>query len=125
MTFFDTGLGLSTVSGWLRWDGWRDSLLEAANRALPDGAIEEEFTEAVLFVLSIRLNGLTGGERDMTFSARCHLSTLRARWWPVRALWAGMSAVIDLYCAAFRNEPTHCRTAWRNHRRRIRRLNRL
>jgi len=93
----------------------RQRLGEAVHAALPDGAHEEEFTEALLFLLSIRLNRLTGGVDDMTFSARSHLAAQDA---PLRLLWTGIVRVIDLYCACFRGEVRHCETAWMNHNRR-------
>ena len=114
MSFFDnTSCGLFT--NMMGLDGLRLSLQEAVMRAMPDNTLEDEFTEAVLFVLSIRLNRLTGGAHDMKFSARCHQTTTQARLLPVRLVWRAMGAVIDLYCAAFRGEVAHCETAWFNH----------
>jgi len=94
------------------------SLRDAALRAMPDTVSFDEFTDPLLFVLSIRLNRLTGGAPEMTFSARCHMSETTAPHWPMRLIWRGISAPIDLYCAAFRGEMQHCATAWINHQRR-------
>ncbi|KMK66651.1 hypothetical protein [Puniceibacterium sp. IMCC21224] len=119
MYFFDTSASRNALSGALRLEMWRDTLETAITSAMPDGTLEEEFTEALLFVLSIRLNRLTGGAPDMTFSARCHNSSKTARLLSTRMIWAAMGAGIDLYCASFRGEALHCETAWYNHTHRI------
>lgn len=118
MSLFDDTTTPDAPGSLLRPERLRKAFHSAINRAMPDGTLEQEFTEALLFVLSIRLNRLTGGARDMTFSARCHLSIRTARFWQVRVIWRMTGGVIDLYCAHVRNETAHCATAWRNHTRR-------
>ncbi|WP_141135059.1 hypothetical protein [Puniceibacterium sediminis] len=119
MSFFDTSTARTLFLDMMRLDGLRQSLDAAVANAMPENTLEDEFTEAVLFVLSIRLNRLTGGAADMTFSARCHITSTRAQWLPKRMAWGGMRRVIDLYCAAFRGEVLHCETAWYNHQSRV------
>ncbi len=119
MSFFDKSYARILFVDLMRLDGLRQSVETMIADAMPENTLEEEFTEAVLFVLSIRLNRLTGGDADMTFSARCHIRATTARWLPIRLGWGIVGAVIDLYCTSFRGEILHCETAWYNHTSRV------
>lgn len=85
--------------------------------ALPPDIHDEEVTYIVLFQLSVLLNRATGGQQDMTFSARtcleCGIRRRAARVW-----WGLLRFAIDAYCRAARGEDGHCAQALTNHRRR-------
>lgn len=82
---------------------------------LPSDLRGEECSVAVLFRASQALNYLTGGGREMTFSARCHMARRTARSWHRRAVWAAIAMGIDAACGALRGECEHCATAWINY----------
>lgn len=81
---------------------------------LPPDVCEDEYTDAVLFRASLLLNYTTGGQADMTFSARCYVAQRTARTGPVRIVWRIVMMSIDVLCAQMRGETEHCATAWSN-----------
>lgn len=82
---------------------------------LPTDVDHRECTVATLFRTSMALNYLTGGARDMTFSARCHRAKRTKRWVAARAGWSVLCMAIDASCGVLRGESDHCATAWTNH----------
>lgn len=82
---------------------------------LPCTPAPGECRSAPLFRSSIALNYVTGGARDMTFSARCHLSKIEAKTVAVRLGWMTMETAINAGCRVVRGERRHCATALRNH----------
>jgi len=82
---------------------------------LPCDMRAEECTVVLCFKLSVRINIFTGGERDMTFSARCHRSSRINRNPLMRLFWRTLTALIDVLCGMLRGEAYHCETAWKNH----------
>jgi len=82
---------------------------------LPTDVQAQECTVAVLFRSSVALNYLTGGARDMTFSARCHRARRTKRSRIARAGWHALAMAIDASCGVLRGECEHCATAWTNH----------
>ncbi|MEM9146698.1 MAG: hypothetical protein AAGC57_10900 [Pseudomonadota bacterium] len=93
----------------------RRSLGHLLTGELPSDVRDEEFMVAACFRASLVLNALTGGEPEMTFSARSHLNHVEARWAFPWLAWGLCCLVIDLACAALRGESEHCVTAWENH----------
>ena len=87
--------------------------------ALPADILDEEVTYILLFRLSVLLNRMTGGHRDMTFSARTRLEYQQRRW-AARWCWGALQVAIDLYCRTARGEVGHCAVALRNYHRRCR-----
>lgn len=96
----------------------RHAARRLATEDLPADVRDEEVSVIVCFQGSVLLNVILGGADDMTFSARCHFASRRARRrrrvvrWMV---WATLSGGIDLLCAVLRGEREHCATAWDNH----------
>lgn len=93
----------------------RQSLHHLMTNELPADVRDEEFSVSICFRSSLVLNALTGGDPEMTFSARCHLHHHRAPWVGPWLLWGIACLAIDLACAALRGESEHCATAWQNH----------
>lgn len=93
----------------------RRSLGHLLRADLPSDVREEELTVAALFRASLVLNALTGGDPEMTFSARCHRDQERAAGPLSRLAWGVACLAIDLACAVLRGESEHCATAWENH----------
>lgn len=87
---------------------------------LPEDVREAECTVSALFRASRVLNVLTGGEAEMTFSARCWRAKSSSRTVLARGSWTVIVAAIDVACAVLRGEERHCATAWDNHRSRRR-----
>lgn len=82
---------------------------------LPDDVRHCEATTAALFRASQILNLLTGGNPDMTFSARCHRARRTARFLPARFGWRVAECGIDAVCGILRGEEQHCTVAWINY----------
>lgn len=82
---------------------------------LPQDMLDEECTIVLCFKLSVCLNIYSGGDQNMTFSARCHRSSRISRNPLVRLLWLTLTALIDVLCGILRGEAYHCETAWKNH----------
>lgn len=82
---------------------------------LPADVCEEEYTAAALFRGSLMLNYITGGQADMTFSARCYRAQRICRSMPLRLTWRLLRMSIDIACAQLRGESEHCATAWTNY----------
>ena len=83
---------------------------------LPPDVMEEEITDIILFRLSLLLNRVTGGESDMTFSARtaqgCSAGGARGVAWQLPRV------MIDAWCRVMRAEIGHCARALANYHRR-------
>ncbi len=86
-----------------------------APETLPQDMLSAECTVVLCFKLSVRINIYTGGDRDMTFSARCHRSSRTSRNPFKRLVWRVITAIIDILCGVLRGEAYHCETAWKNH----------
>lgn len=86
-----------------------------ATRELPDDVRLHECTVSTLFRGSLILNYLTGGDAEMTFSARCFRSQRISRHVTQRIAWRMVMHGIDLACAMLRGESQHCATAWSNY----------
>lgn len=80
---------------------------------LPADVSQEEYSTELLFRASMLLNYVTGGQPDMTFSARCFGALLAAKRLHAWLFWRWTGAGIDAFCGAFRGETDHCYTAWK------------
>ncbi|MGD1926480.1 MAG: hypothetical protein ACFB03_20190 [Paracoccaceae bacterium] len=92
---------------------------------LPEDVRHCEVTVLAFFRASQVLNFLTGGNPEMTFSARAWRSRRTSRFLPVRIGWTMTSAAVDVVCAMLRGEERHCAAAWGNYVRRAGRVTRL
>jgi hypothetical protein len=82
---------------------------------LPQDMLAQECTIVLCFKLSVQINIYTGGDHNMTFSARCYRSGRTCRNPIKRLLWRALTATIDILCGTLRGEAYHCETAWKNH----------
>ncbi len=90
-------------------------VFELLTRELPEDVRGCECSMVVLFRGSQVLNFVSGGNPEMTFSARCHRSRRTSRSIAARAGWSALVIVIDTACGAIRGEVEHCATAWTNY----------
>ncbi|MEM9059926.1 MAG: hypothetical protein AAGD13_05645 [Pseudomonadota bacterium] len=94
------------------------TIFEIWSSEVPDDVCECEVTVLAFFRASQILNFVTGGNPQMTFSARAWRSRRTARSVPSRVCWASTTVVVDLVCALVRGEERHCAEAWINYVRR-------
>lgn len=101
--------------------GAMTTLLHLARLDLPHDVRDSEITVSALFRASLMLNFLTGGEPQMTFSARAWRSGRTSRHRPTRLVWKLTTMIVDTACGMLRGEDRHCAAAWVNYVRRPRR----
>lgn len=115
----DTSREVAFDSAWVTpRSGVIATLMHMAHAELPDDVRSCEVTVAVLFRASLILNFLTGGQPQMTFSARAWRSRRSARTLSARVGWSVVTILVNSSCAALRGERDHCAVAWVNYVRR-------